>query len=183
MKKSCFKGCFCSKAAFTLIELLVVVLIIGILAAVALPQYQMAVTKARASELLLIVKNLREQQEVFYLANGHYAADCEELGADLPGGFEVEDDGVHYTLVSGNFTKKILCLFNSSQVHAQLKAGEGSNRRYAINIKYILDHVEGTSEEGNAGKIYCESNNADAASTEVCKHIGKEKRNNKSYWL
>ena len=55
---------------FTLIELLVVVLIIGILASIALPQYQKAVEKSRASEAVTILKSLRDQQELCFLEQG-----------------------------------------------------------------------------------------------------------------
>ncbi len=55
--------------AFTLIELLVVVLIIGILAAVALPQYQKAVAKARAIEGLVAIDAGRKQIDLYMLSN------------------------------------------------------------------------------------------------------------------
>lgn len=65
--------------AFTLIELLVVVLIIGILAGVALPQYQKAVWKSRAAQLFTSVRSLATAQEAYYMANGTYATSFEEL--------------------------------------------------------------------------------------------------------
>ena len=64
---------------FTLIELLVVVLIIGILAAIALPQYQNAVWRSRATELQTLVRSLATAQESFYMASGHFAQSFDEL--------------------------------------------------------------------------------------------------------
>ena len=58
--------------AFTLIELLVVVLIIGILAAVAVPQYQAAVDKAEYASFLPILKAIENSEEMFYLENNRY---------------------------------------------------------------------------------------------------------------
>lgn len=55
---------------FTLIELLVVVLIIGILSAVALPQYEKAVNKARIATVKPVLKSLSDAWDVFWLASG-----------------------------------------------------------------------------------------------------------------
>ncbi len=57
---------------FTLIELLVVVLIIGILAAVAVPQYQKAVEKARLAEALQNLASIQKAVDIIYLENPNF---------------------------------------------------------------------------------------------------------------
>lgn len=67
------------KKGFTLIELLVVVLIIGILSAVALPQYQKAVIKSRAAEMQTMTKALSTAQIAYVMANGTCPTSMDEL--------------------------------------------------------------------------------------------------------
>ncbi len=73
---------------FTLIELLIVVLIIGILAAVALPQYQKAIDKSNYGAIISVARSIESSQDAFYLEHGRYATDWDELDVsyskDLP---------------------------------------------------------------------------------------------------
>ncbi len=68
MKKCCCKS---SIKGFTLIELLVVVLIIGILSAIALPQYQKAVEKSRIASALPVLDALKKGMDMSVLENGY----------------------------------------------------------------------------------------------------------------
>ena len=69
---------------FTLIELLVVVLIIGILAAVALPQYQKAVEKSRAVQAITLLKSVYNAAKAYQLANGEWPQSFDELTVEIP---------------------------------------------------------------------------------------------------
>ena len=102
-----------NRRGFTLIELLVVVLIISILAAVAVPQYQKAVLKSRFSKLMLPAKSLAQANEAYYLANGVYANRPNQLdvGSDtnnLPDGTTL--------LIGDNAAISFVQLANAQQV-------------------------------------------------------------------
>ena len=76
-------------AGFTLIELLVVVLIIGILAAVALPKYERAVAKSRAAQGIQMLGSIYEAQKLWYMQNGEDlnnsgVSSWDDLSIDLP---------------------------------------------------------------------------------------------------
>jgi type IV pilus assembly protein PilE len=71
---------------FTLIELLVVVVIIGILAAIALPQYQKAVIKSEMSGGIIMARAIIDAEQRFFLANGIFTDDLGKLDIDIPSG-------------------------------------------------------------------------------------------------
>ena len=72
------------KSGFTLVELLVVVLIIGVLSAVAVPQYTKSVKKAKAVEAITMLKAITDAQEIYYMGNGQYTTVLEDLSVEIP---------------------------------------------------------------------------------------------------
>lgn len=93
------------RKGFTLIELLVVVLIIGILASIAIPQYFKVVEKARVAEAMSVISAIKSTQERYLARGGVYATDFTTLDISYPG------------MVAGNLPTKF---FN-----ATLGAGAG----------------------------------------------------------
>ncbi len=75
-----------ANAGFTLIELLVVVLIIGILAAIAVPQYFKVVEKGRFSEATSCFSTLKGAQERYYLKYNTYTNTSAQLDVTCPTG-------------------------------------------------------------------------------------------------
>jgi prepilin-type N-terminal cleavage/methylation domain-containing protein len=72
-----------SRGGFTLIELITVVLIVGLLAALAIPRFRRAADEGRSATIVSDLRNLSVQQELYYSEHYHYAASM----ANLPGAY------------------------------------------------------------------------------------------------
>ncbi len=148
---------FSTARAFTLIELLVVVLIIGILAAVALPQYQKAVYKSKVMQVLPYLHAIKTAEEVYYLENGTYTNQMENLSITVPSPNDWTCD-----------------LMNLGRMSAECRnislASLGFD--FTVNVSFDLRHEENDDINKTAGKIYCWANVSEERSLNLCKSFG-----------
>lgn len=122
---------------FTLIELLVVVLIIGILAAVAVPKYSLTVRKTKAAAALDFLEKLSDAQSLYFIANGAYPSSISDLDVTPP-----TVKGFEFGLSDGGFTVYANPLprgrglpgLNAFGAHSVPYYGHLVNQRYCISV-------------------------------------------------
>ena len=144
-----------NKNAFTLVELLVVVLIIGILAAIAVPQYQKAVMKSRYATIKYLANSIAQAEQVYYLANNSYTDNFEDLDIAMPSGKLNTSTNSNYIYDWGN------CRIYTDGTYAfALCINEKTNMGYQIyystlNAKFCV--VYSTSNETDIRRQICQA--------------------------
>jgi type IV pilus assembly protein PilE len=86
------------KTGVTLIEVMIVVVIVGLLAAIAIPAYNNYVTRSRRSDAFTALETVRAAQEMYRAEKGFYAWDFEEGGATVVAGCSSDMAGDNYNL-------------------------------------------------------------------------------------
>ncbi len=170
---------------FTLIELLVVVLIIGILASIALPQYKMTVHKARVRSYLPTLRAMAEAEELYYLANNIYVGveRKEELDISFPKECQPLPTNTNRLSCNNHVTLVTFGDPNGPYPGASIAAGmlycyDGSQpcERDDLQFMKVFEHqYEGSALAGSAGRWQCSCRDRnDTFCKKLCVNVGRD---------
>ncbi len=141
---------------FTLVELLVVVLIIGILAAIALPQYNKAVEKSRATQALSVLSSIYAAQKTYFLENEQYALNFDELSVELPWKHEKIFNHTWHKdwRNNGNW---VLEIDNENNRFITIYLGRITGKYHGAGFMYVFQHPSntGTVDSAMLDKLLC----------------------------
>ena len=164
--------------AFTLIELLVVVLIIGILAAIAVPQYQKAVLKSNLHKGIPIVESLYQAQQAYLLAHGEFASDIDDLDVSIPKDSSCTKGSNNYYCDYGGI------FWDAASVQFQDKPYRQNISRANIAYSHFLTDYKKAGVIYKAGKRYCYARHNNKNTQDVCINMGGVFYNDEpGYWL
>ena len=121
---------------FTLIELLIVVVIIGILAAIAIPKFSATREKAYFAAMKSDLKNLASQQEIYYSDEYSYSTNETNLGF-------VESSGVNVAIGVGTATG-----WSATATHSALLITQGCGLYYGDAAGGLLGGATAPGEMG-----------------------------------
>ena len=165
------------KKGFTLIELLVVVLIIGILAAMAVPQYFKAVERARMTEGMQLLADIASSQRRKYLQINGYAKNFNGLDIAFKKG-EMSDDGtaIYTKTRTGNGMKVTLSPDNSyvggfataTRVDNDNPAADGLFYRYHLTRYYASDLTQCYGDNENGQQLCADFCGIDTPAATCC---------------
>ena len=145
--------CLFNNTAFTLIELLVVVLIIGILAAVAVPQYQKAVDKARYTQAITLAEEVWQAEQRYHMANGVYTKHFDELDMDIPVPESTKNDsGDVYVYKWGSCR-----LHGANYVAGTIKLGSSGSAWYFGEFDSLERSCWATPAENKRANEFCKA--------------------------
>ena len=162
-----------TEQGFTLIEMSVVVLIIGILAGIALPQYRVAVMKTKVASMLPLMRAWKDAYAMWKLQHGEYyeggsqedgLPTAADLGVNWPSDWECDEmettchNDEWYCETNSGDNGDVTCSHDALSVHMYQYDEGGSCASYA---------------ESFANKIICMPKNDSSLGEKVCKSMGR----------